>query len=317
MRGGTSKGAYFLAVDLPADDGRARPRAAGGDGLARPAADRRRRRRRPPDQQGGHRVARRRGPASTWTICSARCGSTRPRSRRSRTAATSWLAWRPSPSSAAWWPRATRRPCVRIFMVNTSQTVVATVQTPGGRPRYDGDTAIDGVPGTAAPIPLSFADTAGSTCGALLPTGHAVDVVNGVRDHLHRQRHAGGRDARRATSAAPATRPATRWTSDAELKARIEAIRLIAGPMMNLGDVTAKTVPKMILVSPPARRRCHLHAVVHPAPLPRDDRRLRGAERRHGVPAARRAGARRGRAADGPARGGCSSSTRRAPARCC
>jgi 4-oxalomesaconate tautomerase len=60
---------------------------------------------------------------------------------------------------------------VRIFMVNSSQTVVATVQTPGGQPRYDGSARIDGVPGTAAPIPLSFSDTAGSTCGALLPTG--------------------------------------------------------------------------------------------------------------------------------------------------
>jgi len=54
-------------------------------------------------------------------------------------------------------------------MVNSSQTVVATVQTPGREPVYDGDTRIDGVPGTAAPIPLSFAGTAGSTCGALLP----------------------------------------------------------------------------------------------------------------------------------------------------
>jgi 4-oxalomesaconate tautomerase len=139
---------------------------------------------------------------------------------------------------------------VRIFMVNTSQTVVATVQSPGGRPRYDGDTAIDGVPGTAAPIPLSFADTAGSTCGALLPTGRAVDIVNGVRitcidngmpvvvmraSDLDRT----GYESRDALD------------KDAELKARIEAIRLLAGPMMRLGDVATNTVPKMILVSPP------------------------------------------------------------------
>ena len=178
-------------------------------------------------------------------------------------------------------------------MVNTSQTVVATVQTPGGRPRYDGDAAIDGVPGTAAPIPLSFSDTAGSTCGALLPTGSAVDVVNGVRvtcidngmpvvvmraDDLGRT----GYETRDALDA------------DTELKARIEAIRLTVGPMMNLGDVTDKTVPKMILVAPPRRGRRDLHAVVHPASVPRDDRRLRGAERGHGVPAARRARARGG-----------------------
>src|SRR5690606_27899255 len=129
---------------------------------------------------------------------------------------------------------------VRIFMVNSGQTVVATVQTPGGEPRYDGDTAIDGVPGTAAPIPLSFADTAGSTCGALLPTGRSVDVVNGVRvtcidngmpvvvmraDELGRS----GYETREALDA------------DTELKARIEAIRLAVGPRMNLGDVAVKT----------------------------------------------------------------------------
>jgi len=139
---------------------------------------------------------------------------------------------------------------VRIFMVNSSQTVVATVQTPGGEPRYDGDLRIDGVPGTAAPIPLSFSNTAGSTCGSLLPTGHAVDVIDGVAvtciDNgmpvvVMRAADLGrtGYESRDALDA------------DADLKARVEAIRLKVGPMMNLGDVTDKTVPKMILVAPP------------------------------------------------------------------
>ncbi|MGB1157731.1 MAG: PrpF domain-containing protein, partial [Alphaproteobacteria bacterium] len=65
---------------------------------------------------------------------------------------------------------------VTIFMENTGQTARATIQTPGGKPNYAGETAIDGVPGTAAPIPLLFSDTAGSSCGALLPTGRVVDV---------------------------------------------------------------------------------------------------------------------------------------------
>ena len=60
---------------------------------------------------------------------------------------------------------------VAIFMENTGQVAVATVQTPGGMPTYAGDARIDGVPGTHAPVPLEFRDTAGSTCGALLPTG--------------------------------------------------------------------------------------------------------------------------------------------------
>jgi 4-oxalomesaconate tautomerase len=69
---------------------------------------------------------------------------------------------------------------VAIFMENTGQTAIATVETPGGVPTYAGDAAIDGVPGTSAPVPLEFVGTAGSTCGALLPTGNPVDMVEGV-----------------------------------------------------------------------------------------------------------------------------------------
>ncbi len=69
---------------------------------------------------------------------------------------------------------------VAIYMENTGQVAVATVQTLGGGVFYAGDAAIDGVPGTPAPVLLEFRDTAGSSCGALLPTGNAVDVVNGV-----------------------------------------------------------------------------------------------------------------------------------------
>lgn len=69
---------------------------------------------------------------------------------------------------------------VAIHMVNTGQIAVATVRTPGFRVTYEGDARIDGVPGVAAPIPLEFRDTAGSTCGALLPTGRLKDTVEGV-----------------------------------------------------------------------------------------------------------------------------------------
>ncbi|MGZ3199420.1 MAG: 4-oxalomesaconate tautomerase [Croceibacterium sp.] len=139
---------------------------------------------------------------------------------------------------------------VAIFMENTSQVAVATVQTPRGVPTYVGDARIDGVPGTHAPVPLEFRDTAGSTCGALLPTGNPVDVIEGVRCTLidngmpcivfkAEDVGATGYESRSELDAADA------------LKARIEAIRLVAGPMMNLGDVTKKSVPKMMLVAPP------------------------------------------------------------------
>jgi 4-oxalomesaconate tautomerase len=139
---------------------------------------------------------------------------------------------------------------VRIFMVNSSQAVIATVQTPGGQPEYEGTARIDGVPGTAAPIPLSFSGTAGSTCGALLPTGRAVDVVNGVEmTCIDNGMPVVAMRARDVGRTGYETRD--ELDKDTELKARVEAIRLQAGPMMNLGDVKDQTVPKMILVAPP------------------------------------------------------------------
>ena len=139
---------------------------------------------------------------------------------------------------------------VRIWMENTGQVAVATVQTPGGVVTYAGDAAIDGVPGTHAPIPLEFRDTAGSSCGALLPTGNAVDVVEGVRVTLIDN---GMPCVVMKAADVGVTGYEDRETldGDAALKARIEAIRLAAGERMNLSDVTDKSVPKMMLVAPP------------------------------------------------------------------
>ena len=139
---------------------------------------------------------------------------------------------------------------VSIFMVNTGQIAVATVATPGGRVTYDGAARIDGVPGTAAPVPLEFRDTAGSSCGALLPTGNAADTIEGVRCTLIDN---GMPCVVFKAADVGATGYEDRDTLDGatDLKARIEAIRLKAGPLMNLGDVTEKSVPKMMLVAPP------------------------------------------------------------------
>ena len=106
------------------------------------------------------------------------------------------------------------------------------------------------MPGTAAPIPVTFRDTAGSSCGALLPTGRACDEINGVAVTLidngmpcvvmaASDLGIAGTESREALDA------------NAALKARLEAVRLKAGPMMNLGDVTHQSVPKMTLVSAP------------------------------------------------------------------
>ena len=137
---------------------------------------------------------------------------------------------------------------VAIFMENTGQVAVASIATPGGTVTYEGDAAISGVPGTAAPIPLAFRDTAGSSCGALLPTGHGVDEIDGV-----------------AVTMIDNGMPCVVMSADDmgitgdetpeelegndTLRAKLEAIRLACGPMMNLGDVKEKSVPKMTMVS--------------------------------------------------------------------
>ena len=141
---------------------------------------------------------------------------------------------------------------VAIYMQNTGQVAVATVETPGGVVNYAGEARIDGVPGTHAPVPLEFRDTAGSTCGALLPTGHFADEIAGVRCTLidngmpcvvfkAEDVGATGYESRAELEA----------DGFAQIRARIEQIRLTAGPLMNLGNVAEKSVPKMMLVAPP------------------------------------------------------------------
>lgn len=139
---------------------------------------------------------------------------------------------------------------VTIYMENTGQIAVGTVKTDGKSPIYIGDAQIDGVPGSAAPISLEFRDTAGSSCGALLPSGNAVDIINNVRCTLIDN---GMPCIVMKASDVGATGYESREELDTaeELKAKIEAIRLAAGERMNLGDVSEKSVPKIMLVAPP------------------------------------------------------------------
>jgi 4-oxalomesaconate tautomerase len=125
------------------------------------------------------------------------------------------------------------------------------VQTPDGQVRYDGPARIDGVPGTHAPIPIEFADVAGSSCGALLPTGNVTDVIDGIRVTCIDNGMPVVCLAAADFGLSGQERPAE-LEGNAALTRRVEAIRLAAGPMMNLGDVTSATVPKMSLLSPPA-----------------------------------------------------------------
>jgi len=139
---------------------------------------------------------------------------------------------------------------VTIYMENTGQVAEARVQTPGGRVAYAGAARIDGVPGTAAPVPVAFRDTAGSSCGALLPTGNPVDLVEGVEVTMIDN----GMPCvvlRAADMGITGAESPEDLEANAELRARLEAIRLACGPLMNLGDVSDKSVPKMTMVSAP------------------------------------------------------------------
>lgn len=139
---------------------------------------------------------------------------------------------------------------VRIRMVNTDSVATSTFPLVAGRPRYDGDTAISGVPGTAAEVRLDFEDTAGSTCGQLLPTGSVMDVIDGVEVTCVDN----GMPTvvlRAADLGIDGAESCDVLEANAPFRARLEEIRLGAGTLMGLGDVTDATVPKMTLVSEP------------------------------------------------------------------
>ncbi len=138
---------------------------------------------------------------------------------------------------------------VRIHMVNTGALAKARVLTPHRRVIYHGAARIDGVPGTHAPIMMDFLDVAGSSCGALLPSGNVIDEVDGVKVTLIDN----GMPVvviKAADMGLSGYESPAEIEDNAPVRARVEAIRLKAGLMMNLGDVTKKSVPKMTLIAP-------------------------------------------------------------------
>lgn len=138
---------------------------------------------------------------------------------------------------------------VSIYMENTGQTAVATIETPAAKVTYSGDARIDGVPGTAAPVLLEFRETEGSICGALLPTGNAADNVNGLTVTMIDN----GMPCvivKAVDLGVTGDESCEDLDSHTALKQQLEQLRVACGPLMNLGDVTSKTVPKMTLVSP-------------------------------------------------------------------
>ncbi|CAN7357445.1 4-oxalomesaconate tautomerase [Pseudoduganella sp. LjRoot289] len=139
---------------------------------------------------------------------------------------------------------------VRIFNINTGKVIEAVVQTPQGRVTYEGDVRVDGVPGTGAGVELNFLDAAGAKTGALLPTGRALDVVDGVPlscvDFTTPMVLIGAASLGKTGHESKAD-----LDGDAELLARLEQLRLKAAVLMGMGDVTGKVLPKLALLGAP------------------------------------------------------------------
>lgn len=141
---------------------------------------------------------------------------------------------------------------VRIRLRNTGGVAVARFKVRDGAPVYEGRTSISGVPGTAGEISIDFLDVAGGTTGALLPTGNTVDEIDGVAVTLidNGMPVAVMRADELGVSGAESCQE---LESNSDLRARLETIRLEAGRLMNLGDVSETTVPKLTMVAPPLR----------------------------------------------------------------
>ncbi len=249
MRGGTSKGLYFLADDLPADRaqrdavllaamGSPDPRQIDGMGGAHPLTSK------------VAVVSPSARPRADVDYLFLQVWPDRAEVSDSQNCGNLLAGVGPFALDHGLVPATGDRTEVRIWMVNTDALAVAQVETPGGVVSYAGGAQIDGVPGSHAPIPIEFVDVAGSTCGALLPTGNPVDVIDGIEvtciDNgmpvVCLEASAVGLTGRESPAQIEA---------DSVACERIEAIRLQAGPLMNLGDVRSTTVPKMSLLSAP------------------------------------------------------------------
>ena len=248
IRGGTSKGAYFLASDLPEDpalrdavllavmgspDARQIDGIGGADSLTSKVAIVR------PSSRDDADV----------DYLFAQVVVAEPRVDYGQNCGNILAGVGPFAIERGLVPVCGDETSVRIFMENTGQVAVARVPTPDGGVRYDGETRIDGVPGSAAPLVIEFEDVAGSSCGALLPTGNARDSFDGIEvtciDNGMPVILLRAQDLEISGYETPAE-----LDDNARLRDRLESIRLQAGPLMNLGDVSQRTVPKMCLVAP-------------------------------------------------------------------
>lgn len=273
MRGGTSRGPFFVEADLPADPalrdrvllaalGSPDPRQIDGLGGAHPLTSKAGivRRSTTPGVDLDFLFAQLQPDSDTVDV-TPNCGNM-------------LAAVLPFALERGLLPIGAGTTTARILTLNTGMRCDVTVPTPGGRLQYGGDTRIDGVPGTAAPVSIAFLDTAGSVCPALLPTGRALDRIDvpglGTIDATLIDNGMPMVLVRAADFGIAGNEPAAMLNAHAGLKEQLEALRLACGPLMGLGDVAAKNYPKMCLVAPPraggaVATRCFIPRVCHDA----------------------------------------------------
>jgi 4-oxalomesaconate tautomerase len=249
MRGGTSKGPFFLASDLPSDvqlrdrvllaamgspDIRQIDGVGGADPLTSKAAI----------------ISRSSRPGIDVDYLFAQISVDRPLVDVTPNCGNMLAAVGPFAIEQSLVPARNSVTPVAIYMVNTGNVAVAHVPTPDGEVTYEGDASIAGVPGTSAAIRIDFLDTAGSVCRALLPSGRSLDELEGMKATLIDN----GMPVvvlRAADFGKSGYETPAELDADKKFKARLEEIRIVAGERMKLGDVRSKVVPKMTLIAPP------------------------------------------------------------------
>jgi 4-oxalomesaconate tautomerase len=249
MRGGTSKGAFFLADDLPSDPaerdelllrimGTPDPRQIDGMGGAHPLTSK------VAVVAGSH------DPRADVEYLFLQLGVEDRIVTDRQNCGNLLAAVGPFAVERGLVDAPGDRVTIGIHMLNTNGIARATFPTAGGLPVYAGATTISGVPGSAAAIRLEFDDTAGGTAGALLPTGSEVDIVEGVPCTLIDN----GMPVvvmRASDIGVTGYETCSELEEDRPFRDRLEAVRLGAARLMGLGDVTNTTIPKLTLVSPP------------------------------------------------------------------
>lgn len=251
FRGGSSKGLFFNAADLPVDEiGRNRAILAAMEGVG--AGDPRQ-----IDGLGGATsltskaavVSKSKNPKADLDYLFLQVVIGKGQISTTQTCGNILAAVVPFAVEAGMITAGDKTTTAKVNMVNTGGICEVTVQTPGGIVNYSGPAKVDGVPGTAAPVICNYLETVGSSCGALLPTGNVKDIIDGIEvtciDNGMPSVIVKAADLDITGYETPEA-----LNKNEPLKKKIESIRLQAGPLMNLGDVKDKTVPKMCLVSP-------------------------------------------------------------------